>query len=434
MNHQPTEIAVRSLWAATATPAPELPRLESDVRADVAIVGGGYSGLSAALTLQQRGIRPVVLDAHSIGWAASGRNGGVVSAKFRVPFPEIAKAHGLATAKRMHHIAHEAVDVVEELIGDLGIEGARFERSGALRCAHTKRALEAIAAEGQWLRSELGDNSISVLGAAEVAEETGSPAFVGGVLTRHSGSIHPLSYVRGLARGLVARGVEVFEHSAVQRIRQEAQEVSLETATARVRARQVIIATDAYSDLTPATRHLRPTIIPFRSAIIATEPLPPGLEARLMRHRHSCMETRRMMKWFRKFDGRMLFGGRGAFGTRDSQRSFSGLRHAMTDMFPDLAGIEVEFQWSGFVGMTLDQLPHVGRLDDRTCVCLGYNGAGVAMASLLGRYAAMFAAGHSPDVALLDASRLRRLPFYPLRAPGIRTVAGWYQLLDALGY
>jgi glycine/D-amino acid oxidase-like deaminating enzyme len=105
----------------------------------------------------------------------------------------------------------------------------------------------------------------------------------------------------------------------------------------------------------------------------------------------------------------------------------------MIELFPELDGIGIAFQWSGFVGMTLDQLPHVGRLDDRTCICLGYNGAGVAMASLLGRYAAAFAAGESPDVALLDAGRLKQVPFYPLRAPGIRMVAGWYQLLDALG-
>jgi glycine/D-amino acid oxidase-like deaminating enzyme len=227
MNRRVTETEVRSLWASTATPRPSLPRLESDVRADVAIVGGGYSGLSAAHALQRRGIRAAVLDAHSIGWAASGRNGGVVSAKFRVPFPAIANAYGIHTAKRMHHIAHEAVDVVEELIDDLGVEGARFERCGALRCAHTKRAFEAIATEGQWLRSELGDHSISCLTAGEVAEETGSRAFVGGVLTTQSGSIHPLSYVRGLARGLVARGVDVFEHSPVQRIRGEAHELSV---------------------------------------------------------------------------------------------------------------------------------------------------------------------------------------------------------------
>lgn len=140
-----------------------------------------------------------------------------------------------------------------------------------------------------------------------------------------------------------------------------------------------------------------------------------------------------MMKWFRKVDGRFVFGGRGAFGRDDSASSFEALRRAMTTLFPELEGLGIDFKWSGLVGMTLNQLPHVGRIDDRTCVCLGYNGAGVAMATLLGRYAAAFLAGESPQLALLDASRLKPVPFYPLRAPGVRMVAGWYQMLDALG-
>jgi glycine/D-amino acid oxidase-like deaminating enzyme len=140
-----------------------------------------------------------------------------------------------------------------------------------------------------------------------------------------------------------------------------------------------------------------------------------------------------MMKWFRKVDDRVIFGGRGAFGKEDAASAFDALQKSMVALFPDLAGIGIGFKWSGYVGMTLDQLPHVGRQDERTSFCVGYNGAGVAMSSLLGRYAAAFAAGETPDVALLDAARLKAVPFYPLRAPAVRLVAGWYQLLDAMG-
>ncbi len=434
MNGYPNIPEARSLWASTAVPATSLPRLETDMRADVVIVGGGYSGLSAAHALQQRGIHPIVLDANAIGWCASGRNGGVVSAKFRLSFPGIAGSYGIDAARRMHRIAHESVDRVEELIDEFGITSARFERTGNLRCAHTERAFSAIADEAQWLRRELGDDSVSVLTRAQVAQETGSQAFTGGVLSSHSGTIHPLNYVRGLAAGLVVRKVNIFAQSPAVRIMREPAGVLIETPAGTVRAQQVIIATDAYSDLTPATRHLRRTIIPFRSAIIATEQLPSHLDAKLMAARRSYTETRRMMKWFRKADGRILFGGRGAFGKEEAPPAFDALQRAMIALFPELEEIGIAFKWSGFVGMTLDQLPHVGRLDDRTSICLGYNGAGVAMASLLGRYAAAFAAGESPDVALLDAARLKPVPFYPLRAPGVRMVAGWYQLLDALGY
>lgn len=428
-----TRCTVRSLWNSTAEPGPALQMLQTDLSAEVVIVGGGYSGLSAAHALQQRGIEPVVLEARSVGWGASGRNGGAVLGKFRVPFPAIASSHGLQIARRMHSIAHESVDAVEELIADLAIRHAQFERTGNLRCAHTQRALDAITAEADWLRSELKDDSCCVLSRAELAQETGSDAFTGGVLNRHAGTIHPLNYVRGLATGLAGRKVQIFENSPVTSIVRESAGVVVETPAATVRARQVLIATDAYSDLTKATGQVSRSIVPFRSAIIATERMPLHLQAKLLATRRGYSETRRMMKWFRKVDGRFVFGGRGAFGRDDSAPSFEALRRAMTTLFPELEGLGIDFKWSGLVGMTLNQLPHVGRIDDRTCICLGYNGAGVAMATLLGRYAAAFLAGESPQLALLDASRLKPVPFYPLRAPGVRMVAGWYQMLDALG-
>jgi len=423
----------RSLWKSTAEPGPALPALEADLSAEVVIVGGGYSGLSAAHALQQRGIEPVVLEARSVGWGASGRNGGVVSAKFRVPFPAIAKAHGLETARRMHGLAHESVDAVEELIADLGVSQAQFQRTGNLRCAHTQRALNGLIAEADWLRGELKDDSCSVLSRREVAQELGSAAFVGGVLNRVAGTIHPLNYVRGMAAGLVARKVQIFENSPVSGILREPAGAVVETPCGRVRARQVLIATDASSGLTSATGQVNRRVVPFRSAIIATERMPAQLHAKLLTARRGYSETRRMMKWFRKVDGRFVFGGRGAFGKEDTVSSFEALRRAMTALFPELGGLAIEFRWSGLVGMTFSQLPHVGRIDDRTCVALGYNGVGIAMATLLGRYAGRVMAGESPQLALLDASRQKPVPFHSLRAPGVRVVAGWYQMLDALG-
>ncbi|HJZ31974.1 MAG TPA: FAD-binding oxidoreductase [Hyphomicrobiaceae bacterium] len=414
-------------------PARSFPRLSTETQADVAVIGAGYTGLSAAHALAGSGLEPVILEAHAPGWGASGRNGGVVTAKFRPTFPAIAAAHGRDVAKRMNQMAHEAVDAVAELVDSLAIRRAAFTRTGQVKAAHNAASLRAAVAEAEWLKAELNDASMQPLTAAEVREETGSTAFVGGVRNLGSGGIHPLNYLYGLAEGVTARGIRLFAHSPVLRLRREPDGILLETPAGSVRARQVIIASNAYSDLTGATGAVERTVIPFRSAIIATEPLSANLAATIMPSRRTYSETRRMLRWFRMVDDRVLFGGRGAFGKADSAAAFNSLRTAMVGIFPELADVPLAYRWSGLVAMTLDQMPHVGRLDDRVLFALGYNGAGIAMASLMGRYLSAFARREQPDVGLLDARRLRRVPFYPIREPAIRLLAGWYQLLDAVG-
>ena len=425
--------AAQSLWAATAEPAPDLPSLSGERRADVVIIGGGYTGLSAAHHIAKSGLVPVVLEANSPGWGASGRNGGVITAKFRLSFRKIDTAHGRAMAKRMYEIAHESVDIVEELVCEYGIGAARLTRTGQVKAAHNQTTLRAAIDEAEWMKREMGDSEVRILDAEGVREETGSKAFIGGVLNPGSGGIHPLNYVRGLAKGLLQRGVAIFQHSPVLRLSRDNGGVIAETPDGVVRARQAIIATNSYSDLTEATSHMQRTLVPFRSAIIATEPLPRNVAGRLMPTGRTYGETKRMMRWFRMVDNRVVFGGRGAFGKQDSESAFGALRKAMIGIFPELADVPLAFRWSGLVGMTLDAVPHIGRLDDRTLFSLGYNGAGVAMSSLMGRYLAALVRGEKVDVGLLDASRLKTIPLYPLREPAVRMVAGWYQFLDAIG-
>jgi gamma-glutamylputrescine oxidase len=421
-----------SLWASTAEAEPALTSLSGERRADVVIIGAGYTGLSAAHHIAKSGLAPLVLEANRPGWGASGRNGGVITAKFRLSFRDIDAGHGRAMAKRMYDIAHESVEMVEELVSEYGISAARLTRTGQVKAAHNQTTLKAAIAEAEWMKREMGDNEVRILDAHGVREETGSEAFVGGVLNPGSGGIHPLNYVRGLAKGVAQRGVAIFQDSPLLRLSHDNDGVIAETPDGVVRARQAIIATNSYSDLTQATSRMQRTLVPFRSAIIATEKLSPNLAGSLMPTGRTYTETKRMMRWFRKVDDRVIFGGRGAFGKQDSNAAFDALRKAMAGMFPELADVALEFRWSGLVGMTLDSVPHIGRLDDRTLFAMGYNGAGVAMSSLMGRYLAALVRGETPDLALLDARRLRTIPFYALREPAVRMVAGWYQFLDAI--
>lgn len=425
--------SANSLWEATAEPARSFPVLSGDHQADVVIVGAGYTGLSAAHHIAKSGLSPVVLEANRPGWGASGRNGGVITAKFRLSFPEIGATHGRATAKRMYEIAHESTDMVEELVSEFGIASANLTRTGQVKAAHNETTLTAAIDEANWMTREMGSAAVRILDKREVREETGSDIFVGGVLNPGSGGIHPLNYLRGLADGVARRGIPVFQESPVVKLRREKDGIVAETPQGVVRAKQAIIATNSYSDLTDATAHLQRTLIPFRSAMVATEQLPRNLAGKLMPTGRTYTETKRMMRWFRMVDNRVIFGGRGAFGKQDSEAAFDALRKAMVGIFPDLADVPLAYKWSGLVGMTLDSVPHIGRLDDRTLVSMGYNGAGVAMSSLMGRYLAAFVRGEAPEVGLLDIGRMKAIPFYPLREPAVRLVAGWYQFLDAIG-
>lgn len=429
----PPPADISSLWRATAVAGPAFGSVPGDQTFDVAVIGGGYTGLSTAHYLAKAGLAPVVLEANRIGWGASGRNGGVVSGKFRPGFKDIAARHGLDAARRMHDLGLEAIAHVGQLIAELRIAGADYRPSGSLRCAHNAHTLETLKAEAAWLRGTLGDTAVSILGPDEVAAETGSHGFAGGMLNTHGGIIHPLNFALGLAAGLQAAGIAVYEAAPVTGIRREGQGVRVETPGGRITARQVVIATNAYSDLTPATRAVRTSVIPFRSAMIATEPLAGTAGAGLLRTGRSYTETRRMMRWFRKAGDRLLYGGRGAFGRSDSEGAFAALETAMVRQFPELAAVKVTHRWSGLVAMTLDSLPHLGRLDDRVVYSVGYNGTGVALASGIGRHVAALVTGGQPDLGLLTRHPLTPIPLYPLREPAVRLVAGWYQFLDAIG-
>lgn len=432
MNALPPLPQTQSLWRDTAGPAPDAQPLQGDAQADIAIVGGGYTGLSTARALAAQGVDAIVLEASRIGWGASGCNGGVVSGKFRLGFSDMARRWDIDTAWRMHDIGNEAIANITTLLSDYSIEADWLE-SGSLRCAHSPASLEALRAECVWLRDSLGDHAVSLLDADGMRAETGSGDFPGGLLNEHGGVIHPLKFVRGLTAGLRREGLRIHDESPVTAIERAKDGVRLLTPQGQVSARQVVLATNGYSDLTPATDPVRRRVVPFRSAMIATEPLAGTPAEGLLVQGRSYTETRRMMRWFRKSGDRLLYGGRGAFGKSDSPAAFAALERAMRKQFPQLDGVQVTHRWSGLVAMTMDSLPHMGRLDDRMVYAMGYNGTGVALASYMGRHVAALALGQPTDASLISALPLNPVPFYPAREVGVRLVAGWYQFLDAIG-
>lgn len=424
---------VASLWQETAGAPLHSECLKSEVQAEVAIIGGGYTGLSTAYALAQQGVDVVVLEANRLGWGASGRNGGVVSGKFRMSFADMARRWDIQTARRMHDIGIEAIENVSKLLAEFEID-ADFQPRGSLRCAHRPEALAGLQGECMWLQNQLGDTAVTMLGAEEMEHETGSRDFCGGMLNRHGGVIHPLKFHRGLVAGMRRRGVRIHGESPVTSLEQLPKGgLRLHVPGGSVRASQAVLAMNAYSSLTPAGDAIKRRVVPFRSAMIATQPLKGTPGEALLGQGRSYTETRRMMRWFRKSGDRLLYGGRGAFGKNDSASAFAALERAMMRQFPQLDGLEVTHRWSGLVAMTMDSLPHMGRLDDRLVYAMGYNGTGVALSSYIGQHVASVVLNKPADAGLIGSMPLRNVPFYPAREVGVRLVAGWYQFLDAIG-
>lgn len=426
-------MTVQSLWAATAQPSPALQSLEGDRQCDVVIIGAGYTGLAAAHHIALSGREPLIVEANTLAWGASGRNGGVVSPKFRVGFPTLMNRFGRETALQMYRTGYAAVDSVVEMVQTLGLTEARLHMGGHIAAAHNVHALGGLESTASWIKRETGGASSVMISAEQVREATGSTLFSGGLLTPKAGGIHPLNYARGIAQSLVERNIKLYINSPAEHVRHEGERVIVQTPQGRVSARQVIYATNGYSDQTRATDTLHRRLIPFRSAIIATAPLPAEVLAQIMPGGQVCGDTKRMLRWFRVVGDRLIFGGRGAFGKSDSDSAFRALQHSMGDVFPVLRDYPIDFRWSGLVAMTLDYLPHAGQLDARSFYAIGYNGGGVAMSTYMGGKLSAMTAGEKVDLGLLAGDNFNPIPLHAFRAPGVRLAAGWQQFLDVIG-
>jgi len=380
-------------WEDVSPPGPiEVRSLPAE--ADAVVVGGGYTGMAAALELARCGKHAVVLERHRLGWGASTRNGGMV-------LPDV-KHHGISDLRRRFGEAGPAlyratVDAVLELERSVSRPGMEcgYSRTGHLYLAHCPSRLEELRAKERVYREDLGLEA-RLLGREEVREEIGSRAHAGGLLVELSGGLHPARYFAALARRAVEAGADVHERTPAVRIeRHPGGGVRVWTPRGVVRARDVLVATDGYTDrLVP---RLRRRLIPVGSFIIATEPLEPGLARELSPRGRMFFDTKNFLFYWRLSpDGtRMLFGGRASFAPTTVARARDFLYRGMLRVHPQLAGVRVEYAWGGTVGLTMDRTPRLGRMDGVT-YALGYSGTGVAASTYLGCRAGAWLCGDDP--------------------------------------
>lgn len=325
---------------------------------------------------------------------------------------------------------HEALGVLCELVARYQVEDA-FARCGQLIPAHTPAMLDVLGRDVEWLRQKVGDTAPVLLDRAATARTLGTSVYLGAWFDPRGGAVHPLNLVRGVARGLVDRGVPLFARTPVERIEEEADKIVLHAASGAVAADRVVVATNAYTPANfPFDLHRR--VVPVSSSIIVTEPLSENVARTVLPGGHVASDTKRLLHAFRMLPGnRLLFSGRAEITGRraDDPASYRLLEEALTATFPQVEP-RVSHRWSGFVAVSRDAFPHVGKASERIVYAMGYSGRGVALSHLLGKFAAQLARGERVDAGPMDGTAFRRWPLHAFRIPAMQVMTALYNLRD----
>lgn len=405
------------LWERTAPAAPASAELTDEIAADVVVIGAGYTGLSTALHLAERGVSVAVLEATEVGFGGAGRNVGLVNAGMWVMPEDLCAGLGDHFGNRLLDALGNGPRKVFEVIDRYAIS-CEVERQGTLHLAVGAKGLAEIRERArQWQKRGA---PVHLLSAAETAERVGSTVYAGALLDLRAGTIQPLAYARGLAHAAVGQGVRLFTGSPVATLRRDGADWTAVTPRGSVRARWVVLGTDAYTGgLFPQIR-LQQVHLPYFN--FATEPLPSAAQARILPNREGCWDTREVLTSFR-FDqqGRMVFGSVGALRRGGAGVHRAWARRAIARIWPELAGIGFEAEWYGQIGMTSNNLPRFHKLDDRVITICGYNGRGISPGTVFGQLLAAYVAGEIGDADMpLPISDPQPVSALPLRE-------GWYE-------
>ena len=426
----PPTIPLQGYYAASAHPAPERARFQGTRQADFCVIGGGYTGLCAALHLAQEGAKVVLLEAESIGFAASGRNGGQIHTGHRKDQAELETWLGPVHARDLWALADEAKAAVRGLVHAHAIDCAL--KDGLVIAAHNEAMARALAEDTEHLAGRYGYGLARMMDRQETARQLGTNVYPAARMDMGGGHLHPLDYARGLAQAAQDSGAELFEHSRVLALDEDKAGVNIRCADGLVTAGRALLACDAFS--AAIAPELAKYIGHVESFIIATAPLGEALNREVLPCDAAVADTRHVLDYYRKSaDGRMLFAGRESYWNVPSDVP-ALVRPRMAHVFPKLADVAIEYGWHGTVGITRTRMPHFGRRSERQLFAHGYSGQGVALATLGGKLMAEAALGHPERFDVI--ARVPAEPFpggQLLRRPLVAAALMWFKLVDSLG-
>jgi len=418
----------RSWYEDTVDERPSYARLDGDKSCDVAIIGGGFTGLSAAAHLAASGTNVVLIEAHRFGDGASGRNGGQMNTGQRAWPEEMEAEYGFTRARALFDLAEEAKAHLLEFAKahHIDIDYA----PGQMSVAHKKRYVDNYRAHAEIMANRFGYPHISFMGADETAERLGSRRFFGGVRDTGTGHIHPLKLLIGTARVAAEAGAHLYENTLATGIASNGGRVSITTDHGTITAEKCLIATNAHGgNLEPeSAAH----IMPIGSFIGATVPL--GDDSPVLPGGESVDDSRFVVRYFRKSkDGRLLFGGREIYAVTDPGDIHIHIRKQIAEIYPALKDVEITHGWGGYVGITMPRQPFVREVMPNVISAGGYSGHGVMLSNFVGKLYAETVTGNRERLKLFEDLKI---PAFPggrrLRAPLLFLALNWYALRDSI--
>jgi glycine/D-amino acid oxidase-like deaminating enzyme len=418
----------RSFWQATMPDQPDRSGRPLPASADVVVIGGGYAGINAARELASRGVAVTLLEAHTLGWGASTRNGGIVHAGYKWSARQLIERYGPETGNALYQETLDSYALVKRRIAEDSID-CDFREVGHLELAYAPSHVPEL----EHARVSLASVGVAstVLPRERIREEIGTDAYFGALVVEGSGLLHPGRYFAGLAAAADRAGADLHEGVRARSIRRGADGgFVVETTGGAILARDVFVATNGYTDGVVPT--LRRRIMGIGSFIIASEPLPEALARELSPNGRAFFDTKNFLYyWHVSADRRMIFGGRASFLPTSIDKTAGILWRGLMEVHPQLAGYRIEYAWGGNVGFTFDRMPHVGRTRDGVTYAMGCCGTGVALMTYLGTSVGAWVAGGEPPALAKLAFPLVPAPYEG--RPWFLPFAGeWFRLQDRL--
>lgn len=416
-------------WTDQVPRPPDLPVVDAlPEKVDVAVVGGGFTGLNAARVLSQNGATVVVLEQHSIGWGASSRNGGMTTTGLKLGATEMFRRYGAQLGRLFWQASLDSIDLIGEIVADEGLD-CHFKRKGHIELAYKEPHFRSMIERAKWYKENL-NHTLDLVPPSNIRSEIGSDVFYGGIADEFSAGLHPAKYVFALARAVAAYGAQLCENASVKRIEQGPRGLHLYTNRGVVQATEVVMATNGYTDM--AVPKLKRRIFPVGSYIIVTEPLSMELQQEISPKQRMFYDSKHFLNYFRLTpDGRMLWGGRNDLSVDlDLEDSAQRLRAQLIHTFPQLHDIPITHTWSGQLGITFDLMPHIGRIKG-IHYAFGYGGHGVSIATYVGTEIGKLLCGQKTTSPFAQIPH-HTMPFYWNRPWFVPLAAMYYRFLDRI--